>query len=120
MITQAQVNTGLRYAGVVAGTLGSVAVVLGTLDAHTASGIVAAFQQLVSDLQLVVGDFYKLAVLVCPIVVGWLAQMGVRSSSPKSQVASVQSLPAAQVLVSDPKLLSPGVTLVPSSQIANP
>lgn len=119
MITQAQINTGLRYAGVVAGTLGSAAVLLGTLDSHTAAGIVAAFQQLMSDLQLVVGDFYKLGILVGPIVVGWLAQMGVHSASPKSQVASVQSLPAAQVLVSDPKLLAPGVKLVPSSQIAN-
>ncbi len=34
------------------------------------------------------------------------------TNSNKSQVASVQALPEAKVLVSDPKLLSPGVELV--------
>ncbi len=40
--------------------------------------------------------------------------------SDKAQVATVQALPAAQVSVSDPKLLSPGVALVSPTEIRNP
>ncbi len=42
------------------------------------------------------------------------------SHSNKSAVATVQAMPTAQVLVSDSKLLSPGVELVPPSRTKNP
>ncbi len=58
------------------------------------------------------------AALVALVTAG-AAAWSVFSNSPKSQVASVQALPTVQVLVSDPKLLSPGVNLVSPAVIRN-
>ncbi len=47
------------------------------------------------------------------------AAWSIYTNSNKALVASVQTIPAAQVAVSDPDLLSPGVTLAPAHTIKN-
>ncbi len=48
------------------------------------------------------------------------AAWSIYTNSTQSQINFVQALPAAQVSVSDPKLLSPGVNLVPPTVIKAP
>lgn len=128
MPTQAQFNTALRYGGTAIGGVATMFTFIGVLPADTAHQIVDAFQKLMTDLQLVVGDLYVLAALIFPVVVGILAKLGwnsasnknqiasvkamspetlvaaVQAVSPKTLIASVQEMPAAQVTVTDPKL----------------
>ena len=109
--TQAQVNAALRYAGTAAGTVGSIAALAGVVDQETAQNIVASFQVVVKDLTQLLGDSSKFALLILPIATVYLAKIGYSSASPKSQIASVQAMPEAQVTVTDPKLAEgiPGV-----------
>ena len=100
--SQTQIYAALRYAGVMAGTLGTVATVIGLLPSDNASAVVTAFQKVLADLQQTIGDFYILAGLVCPIVVLALAKLGWNSASPTSQAASVAEQPhTIVVLASD-------------------
>lgn len=110
-LTQAQVSAGLRYAGVAAGTLFTTAAALGAISADTSQQIVASIQVVGDDLQKLVGDVWKLSILLAPIATYWLAHIGVRSASAKAQIAAVQALDKAQVIVTDPKLAEgiPGV-----------
>jgi hypothetical protein len=137
--TQAQISAGIRYASGYVATGGALLVMVGVLPADKAHAIVDAAQSLLTDLQKTVSDFYVLAALVFPIVMGVIARYGYKSASPASQVASLkqaapdkvaevaeavkeadpktlvaatQSIPAAQVTVTDPRLASPGVTVV--------
>lgn len=112
-VTQAEVSAGLRYAGVIAGTLFTTAAALGALSPDTSQQIVADIQAVCDDLQKLVGDVWKLSVLLAPVITYWLAHLGVRSATPKSQIAAVQALPEAQVTVTNPKLAEgiPGVTV---------
>ncbi len=116
---QSQIAAGLRYAGTIAGSVGSMAVVIGLLPPDSAQNIVNAFQKLMGDLQPVFGDVYVLVVLVGPIIVSLLTRMGVKAASPKSQATDVQSRNDMQVLTSNPEVAKeiPGVRLVPSEQI---
>ena len=109
--TQAQVFAGLRYAGVVAGTLATGAATIGMIDAATAANIVTSAQAFFADLQKTIGDAYVLCVALAPVATIALAALGYRSASPKRQIAAVQALPQAQVTVTDPKLAEgiPGV-----------
>lgn len=113
--TQAQVYAGLRYAGVTAGTIGSIAALSGVVDQNTAQNIIAAFRAVVTDLTQLLGDSSKLLFLVIPIATMWLAKIGYSSASPKAQIASVQAMDKAQVVVTDPKLAEgiPGVRVDP-------
>src|ERR1700722_4942413 len=116
MPTQAEINTALRYGGTAAGSVATVFTMFGLIPADSAHQIVEAFQKLMTDLQLVVGDLYVLAALIFPVVVGILAKLGwnsarpenqiasVKAMSPKTLIASVQEMPEAQVTVTDPKL----------------
>ena len=110
--SQSQINAGLRYAGTAVGTIGTVATVMGVLPPDTAHAIVQSSQKVLTDLQQLIGDSYLLFVLVFPVIVGWLARVGYKSASPKSQVAAVQAMPAVQVTVSDPNLATAGVKVV--------
>lgn len=56
-----------------------------------------------------------LTALVAVGAAGW----SFYANSNKANVAAVQALPEAKVLVSDPKLLSPGVELVPPAVTRN-
>ena len=137
--TQAPVYAALRYAGVTAGTVGTIAALAGVVDEQTAQSIVESFQAVVKDLTQLFGDASKLILLVLPVATVWLAKIGYSSASPTAQVASVQALapkeltaavqavspkeliaavqamPPAQVTVTDPKLAEgiPGVTVAP-------
>ena len=112
--TQAQVYAGLRYAGTAAGSLGTLAVLIGLLPHDTSAALVASFQAVVNDLIQLFGDTYKFALLGVPVLTVWLGKIGYSSASTKSQIASVQALPDAQVTVTDPKLAEgiPGVKVV--------
>jgi hypothetical protein len=113
--TQSQIYTALRYAGTAAGTVGTIAALAGVVDQQTSQSIVAAFQDVVKDLTQLLGDSSKLVLLVIPVATVWLGKIGYSSASPKSQIASVQAMPAAQVTVNDPKLAEgiPGVKVGP-------
>ncbi len=71
------------------------------IDPQTVTTLVNALGTLFSDAITVIG-------LATPIIAAWYAS---HSASPKSQIASVQALPEAQVVVTDPKLAEgiPGV-----------
>lgn len=116
MPTQAQVYAGLRYAGTAAGTIGTIAALVGVTNQETSQSIVASLQAVINDLTQLFGDTSKLVLLVIPVATIWLGKIGYSSSSPKSQIASVQALPQAQVTVTDPKLAEgiPGVTVMTS------
>jgi|HubBroStandDraft_1064217.scaffolds.fasta_scaffold23420_7 hypothetical protein len=124
--TQSQINAALRYAGTAAGAIGGFVAALGLLPPDSAHAIVTAAQKVLTDLQQLVGDAYVLAGLVFPIAVAVLGKMGWSSASTKSQIASVQALPSAQVVVSDPALAEgiPGVQVAQqvtvSSQQSSP
>lgn len=109
-----QVYTALRYAGMSAGSIASLFVVLGVLSPDQSAGLVASFQQVVNDLIQLFGDTYKFALLAIPVLTLWLGKIGYTSASPAKQAAAVQALPTAQVTTTDPKLAAavPGVTLV--------
>jgi hypothetical protein len=109
--TQAQVFSGLRSAGVALGTVFTVLGTLGAISPDAASAIVAQLQLVGDDLHQLVGDGWKLGLLLAPIVTVWLAKLGMNAQSNKSLVAKVQALPDAQVIVTDPKLAQgiPGV-----------
>lgn len=113
MPTQAQIYAALRYAGTAAGTLGTMAVLVGLLPQDQSQALVASFQQVVNDLIQLFGDTYKFVLLAIPVVTLWLAKVGYSSASPKKQIAAVQALPQAQVTVTDPKLAEgiPGVVV---------
>jgi hypothetical protein len=106
-----QFYTALRYIGTGAGTLGTVAALLSIVDQQTAHNIVNALQKVTQDLIQLGGDATTLVYLVIPVVTVWLARIGVKSSSNKSAVARVQSLPSTQVLTTDKALAMavPGV-----------
>lgn len=114
--TQSQVNAGLRYAGTVAGTVGTIAALAGVVDQETAQNIVAAFQAVVRDLTQLLGDSSKLVLLILPVATVWLAKIGYSSASPKKQIAAVESLNAAHVVVTDPKLAEG----IPGVEVKNP
>lgn len=116
--TSAQVNSALRYAGTAAVSVGGFVTFIGILPPETAHAIVDTFQKLMTDLQPVVGDVYKLTWLIAPVIAVWLAKMGWNSASPKSQVAAVQGRSDAQVETTNPELAKvPGVKLVPPDRI---
>lgn len=125
--TQAQVYAGLRYAGTAAGTLGSAAALFGVMSQDQSATFVADLHAIIDDLVQLFGDVSKFALFIIPIATVWLAKVGYSSASPQNQVAqalkaepktlvaAVQSLPQAQVTVSDPKLAEgiPGVQVTP-------
>lgn len=135
--TQAQINAGLRYAGTAVASIGTIATIIGLLSADQAHALVAALQKFLTDLQQLIGDTYVIAGIIGPIAVVWLTRLGMKAASPASQVASLkatapekvaeavatvdpktlvaatQSLDAAQVIVTDPTLASPGVKVAP-------
>jgi hypothetical protein len=113
--TQSQIYAGLRYAGVASGVVMTGLAGLGALSPDAAHDIVTQIQLVADDLQKTIGDSWKLILLVSPVVTFWFAKMGWNSASTKHQIAAVQSLPAAQVNVTDPKLAEgiPGVQVVP-------
>lgn len=118
---QSQIAAGLRYVGVIATTVSSVAVGFGIVPAETAHAIVDAFQKLMSDLQPVLGDLYVLAGLLGPVIAAFIVRMGWKAASPKSQVASVQARSDAQVLTTNVDLAKdvPGVKVVSSNEITD-
>lgn len=112
--SQTQINSALRAAGVTAGTIGTIATLIGLLTADQANALVVALQKWLTDLQQLVGDSYVVAGLVFPIAVTFLAKLGWNAASPIKQAASVQSSPTEQVLTVDPKVAAadPGIKLV--------
>ncbi len=97
-LSQDQVNAALRYAGTAVGTIGTIAAVLGVMDADTAGKVVAATQAVIKDLTQTFGDVSKLVLLVMPIVTVWLARIGIHSASPASQRAAVAMQPHTVVV----------------------
>ena len=115
MPTKAQLAAAGRYAGAAAGTAATVGAVLGVLTPEQSAAFVADVHAVIDDMANLFGDVSKLVLLVMPIATVWLAKIGYSSASPKSQIASVQAMPQAQVVVSDPKLAEgiPGVKVTP-------
>lgn len=111
MPTQAQINTVIRYGGTWIAVGGGALVTLGAIPPDKAHALIDALQGMLTDLQSFVGHFYIVASIVGPGVAIWLGRIGYKSASPKNQIAAVQALPQAQVVVSDPKLAEgiPGV-----------
>jgi hypothetical protein len=109
-----QVYATLRYIGVAAGTIGSLAAVGGVMDQATATLFVADVQALVKDLTQTFGDASKLVLLMLPVITVLMARIGIKSASIKSQIAVVQADPKLQVTTTDPKLAEgiPGVKIV--------
>lgn len=113
--TKAQVAAAARYAGTSIGTLGSAAALFGVMSQDQSATFVADLHAIVEDLVQLFGDLSKFALFIIPIATVWLAKIGFSSASPKNQIASVQALPQAQVVVTDPKLAEgiPGVKVEP-------
>ena len=111
--TQAQVYAGLRYAGVITSTAVTILIGLGALSPDAAHAIVTQMQLVGTDLHQLVGDSWKLGVLLGPLLAGWLAKIGWASAALKSQIKAVQASPKANVTVTDPKLAEgiPGVVV---------
>lgn len=112
--TQPQRAAAARYVGTIAGTAASVAAVMGVLTPDQSAAFVGDVKAIIDDLGHLFGDISKLVILIIPIATLWLAKIGYNSASPKSQIASVQAMPQAQVTVTDPKLAEgvPGVQVV--------
>lgn len=112
--TQAQFAAALRYAGTAAGTLATLGALVGVLSQEQSAALVATVHAIIDDLTHLFGDVSKLVLLLLPVATFWFAKMGWNSASTKSQIASVQALPQAQVTVTDPKLAEgvPGVKVV--------
>jgi hypothetical protein len=113
--TNAQFAAALRYAGTAAGTIATVGAALGVLTPDQSAALIADMHAVLDDISQLVGDLWKLALLLLPVATFYLAKMGWNSASPKSQIASVQALPQAQVIVTDPELARdiPGVKVEP-------
>jgi hypothetical protein len=118
--TQAQLYSGLRYAGTAVATTASLFVFLGALDSSTSDAAIAAFREMLAGLQQTIGAAYKLVYILGPVIAFWLGKAGVSAQGIKQQIANVQEHPKAQVLVSDPKLAEgiPGVKIVAPSKIS--
>ena len=112
-LSQQEINAAIRYAGVILGTGVTLMATIGAISPENSAAIVTNLQTVGDDLQKLLGDSWKLGVLIAPAVTLWLAKIGVNAGSPKSQIASVQAMPAAQVTVTDPKLAVgiPGVII---------
>ncbi len=99
--TSAEVNAATRH--VASFAAGAVAMfgLSSKISPDTIMALVNALGALANDAITVVG-------ILTPIIAAYYAS---RSASPKAQVAAVQALPAAQVVVTDPKLAEgiPGV-----------
>ena len=93
MPSQDQINAALRYAGVAGGTIFTTVGLLAAIDPATTQAIVTNFHSLTDHLELVVGDLWKLGILIGPILAVWLAKIGVHSASPRSQLDAVEARP---------------------------
>ena len=111
-INHAQINTALRYASGYLASGATVLILFGILPADTVHAIVDQSQKVLGDLKQTIGDSYVLVGLVAPVVATYIAKKGWNKSSDKSQVATVEAIPTAHVITTDPKLVSPGVKLV--------
>lgn len=112
--TQGQWLTAARYAGTMAGSIGSAAALFGVMSQEQSATLATDLRAIIDDSVRLFGDISKFALFIIPFVTIWLAKIGFNSASPKSQIASVQALPDAQVTVTDPKLAEgiPGVKVV--------
>ena len=109
-----QIYAALRYAGTSLGTIGSIAAFIGVLTPDESTTFVADMHLIIDDLVQLFGDVSKFALFLIPIATVWLAKIGFNSVSPKKLIATVQAMPEAQVIVTDPKLASPGVEIKPN------
>ena len=112
--TQSQVLAATRNAASAAAGAILVFGLSSKIDPATATAIINSLGTVVSDVIVLVG-------LVTPVVTSLYAWWSASEknqvaqalkSEPKVLVAAVQSLPAAQVTVTDPKLATPGVQVV--------
>lgn len=87
--SQDQVYAALRYVGVAAGTIGSLAATFGVMTPEQSAAFAADVQALVSDLTRTFGDISKLVLLLLPIITVFLARLGIQAASPTSQRAAV-------------------------------
>jgi len=115
-VNKDQIMAALRYAGVSLGTVVTVMGTLGVVSPDTASAIASQLHLVADDLSKTIGDAWKLGLIAAPVVSIWLAKVGYNSASAKNQIAAVQKLDAAQVIVTDPKLAEgiPGVKVDPA------
>jgi hypothetical protein len=111
---QTQIKSAFRYAGTAVGAIATMGAALGVLSPEQSAALVADVHAVIDDLTQLFGDVWKLVLLVLPVATFWLAKMGWNSASPKAQIASVQAMPQANVVVTDPKLAEgiPGVKVV--------
>lgn len=116
-MTLDQILTAFRYAGTAAGAVFTTLGVLSLIPPDTAHAIVAQLQLVAKDANQLVTDAWALGILIAPFAIAWMAKIGVHLSSPKAVIAQVQAMPNAQVLVTDPALLSSGVKLVPKDHL---
>lgn len=109
--TQDQIKSGLLDAATSVGTVGSIAALIGVLSPEQSATFVAEIRAIINDVTQLMGDTWKFALFIIPILTLWASKINWNRSSPKSLVAATQALPQAQVTVSDPKLAEgiPGV-----------
>lgn len=112
--SQAQVYSGIRYAGVAAGSVGTALTFFGVIPADQAHALVESFQKVTTDIQQLIGDSAAFLYLAIPIVTILLAKLGWNSARPQSQIASAQAMEKVQVITTDPNIAQtvPGVKLV--------
>ena len=114
--TSEQTSTALRYAGSAAGGVGGFLALIGIIPHDQAHAFVESLQNLMTHLQLVVGDLYVIAGIVGPGLAVWVARVGIKRSAPSAQAAAVQHRDDTQVLTTNPEIAAadPGIKLVPA------
>ena len=105
--TQGQVNAATRHLASFAAGAIAVFGLESKVDPSQMTALINGLGALSDDVISIVG-------IITPMVAALYAA---RASSPKSQIASVQALPQAQVIVTDPKLASPGVIVDPTAPL---
>lgn len=91
MPTQPQIDAALRHAYTSAGTLLAFAAVVAVIPQESVQPIIDALRQVGDGLQQVFGGASKLAIIVGPIVAGWMAKIAATSASIKNQAASLKA-----------------------------
>lgn len=106
-----------NYASSLAGAV-MVVTFLGAVDHDTANSMVAAFQQMMDGLGMVVGGAKKLYILAAPIVIGIIAKYAGNAGSLKGRLLSITADPTVKI---EGQIVVPAevAAAVPSTQVVS-